>query len=100
VATMSDDPETVYVTSSYNRSSTKRRPIHLERDCRALAQAESVLEKPRDAFGEARRVCQYCTGEQDPADNYNTEIRSIIADPDFDPTELGLSPLRDGGGSA
>ena len=38
-------------------------PIHTKKDCKHLKRADTVLEKPRDAFPSDRRICRECAGE-------------------------------------
>lgn len=96
---MSDDDQQVWTASTANKSGC--RPLHTEEDCPALRQATTVLgPKPRSVFGDDREICKRCSGEHDCSDNYNTDIRATLADPDFGPEDLGLPPLGERGESA
>jgi hypothetical protein len=56
---------TVWVAGKYSGNNAEK-TLHTSRDCRALQNADSVLEKQRGMYHPDQRVCQICTGAYEP----------------------------------
>lgn len=96
---MTDDQQ-VWTTSAGTGNANRK--LHTDPDCRALEYARTILgPKPRSVFDEDCEICRFCLDDIDATSSPQSDIGKMLADPDFGPEDLGLSPIGDhGGGSA
>lgn len=80
--------ETIFVSGKRNGGGPKRK-LHTERDCPALKEARTVLERPRDVYPDDTDFCQWCTGdverpETQDRSHYNALVAAAEAETEAD----------------
>lgn len=82
------------VWTGSRRRKRKRRIFHTDPNCRRVEQAKNPSgPKPRFYLVADAEECSYCAGDWEAAGGDGGFAR-MLADPDFGPEDVGLSPMR------